>query len=182
MSSFNTNVKRKIKSCCHCNKEYINNSNNSKYCSSSCKYKGYRTGNTYKERNTIYVKSKNFKETQKKYRTSGKGQRKIKEIYTKYYPTYLIKSRIWRKTEKGKRSSNYHCALRYARKRDRTPKWLTKEDMDRIKEIYNNRPNGYEVDHIIPLCSKNVSGLHIPENLQYLRAEINRTKNNKFIV
>ena len=91
----NTNVKRKIKNCCYCNKEYINNSNNSKYCSSSCKYKGYRTGNTYKERNAIYVKSKNFKETQKKYRTSGKGQRKIKEIYTKYYPTYLIKARIY---------------------------------------------------------------------------------------
>jgi len=50
----------------------------------------------------------------------------------------------------------------------------------KIKEIYDNRPNGYEVDHIIPLCSKNVSGLHIPENLQYLKAEINRKKNNKF--
>ena len=179
---FNTNVKRKVKNCCYCNKEYINNSNNSKYCSSSCKYKVYRTGNTYKERNAIYVKSKNFLNSQKKYRISEKGQRKKRERYIKYYPTYLIKARIWNKTEKGKRSKNYHCALRYARKKNRTPKWLTKEDMNKIKEIYNNRPNGYEVDHIIPLCSKNVSGLHIPENLQYLKAEINRTKNNKFIV
>ena len=179
---FNTNVKRKVKNCCYCNKEYITNSNNSKYCSSRCKYKDYRTRNTYKERNAIYVKSKNFLNSQKKYRISEKGQRKKREMYTKYYPTYLIKARIWNKTEKGKRSKNYHCALRYARKKNRTPKWLTKEDMNKIKEIYNNRPNGYEVDHIIPLCSKNVSGLHIPENLQYLKAEINRTKNNKFIV
>jgi len=179
---FNTNVKRKVQDCCYCSKEYINNSNNSKYCSSSCKHKGYRTGNTYKERNVIYVKSKNFLNSQKKYRISEKGQKKRKELYTKYYPTLLIKSRIWRKTEKGKRSSNHHCALRYARKKNRTPKWLTLIEMNKIKKIYANRPNGYEVDHIIPLCGENVCGLHIPKNLQYLKAEINRTKNNKFIV
>ena len=31
--------------CKNCNKIYIPKSNNSKYCSSSCKYKGYRKRN-----------------------------------------------------------------------------------------------------------------------------------------
>jgi hypothetical protein len=170
------------KNCCYCNKKYLPNSNNSKYCSSSCKYKSYRTGNTYKKYNAIYIKSKNFQDTQKKYKLSEKGKKKRKELYIKYYSINLIKQRIWKKTEKGKKSSNYFCALRYARKRNRTPKWLTKEDYNKIKEIYSNRPTGYEVDHIVPLCSKNISGLHVPENLQYLTIQENRKKNNKFIL
>ena len=46
------------KNCSFCKKEYLPNSNNSKYCSSSCNYKSYRTGDTYKKRNAIYTKSK----------------------------------------------------------------------------------------------------------------------------
>lgn len=38
----------------------------------------------------------------------------------------------------------------------------------------------YEVDHIIPLKGKLVSGLDIPENLQVLTRSENRTKNNQF--
>ena len=58
-----------------------------------------------------------------------------------------------------------------------TPPWVDKKA---LKEIYDNKPKGYDVDHIVPLKGKNYWGLHIPENLQYLPSDINRNqKRNK---
>ena len=39
----------------------------------------------------------------------------------------------------------------------------------------------YEVDHIIPLQGKNVSGLHVPSNLQIITQFENRSKQNSYI-
>jgi len=49
-----------------------------------------------------------------------------------------------------------------------------------IREIYRNCPEGHEVDHIVPIKGMNVSGLHVPWNLQYLPVAENRAKGNKF--
>ena len=53
-------------------------------------------------------------------------------------------------------------------------------DVQMIKEFYDNCPKGMEVDHIIPLNGKRVSGLHTIGNLQYLTPNANRSKSNKF--
>lgn len=59
-------------------------------------------------------------------------------------------------------------------------------DLNKIKEIYENaakmRNKGFnvEVDHIIPLISKKVCGLHVEWNLQIIDATENRKKSNKF--
>lgn len=60
----------------------------------------------------------------------------------------------------------------------RVPLWA---DHEKIDEIYRNKPDGYEVDHIIPLSGKTVSGLHVHNNLQYLPKQENRLKSNRFI-
>lgn len=46
-------------------------------------------------------------------------------------------------------------------------------DIKKIKEIYRNRPEGSEVDHIIPISA---GGWHHEMNLQYLPRSINRSK------
>ena len=38
----------------------------------------------------------------------------------------------------------------------------------------------WEVDHIVPLQGKNVSGLHVHYNLQNIPASLNRSKRNSF--
>jgi len=55
---------------------------------------------------------------------------------------------------------------------------VPKFGQDGIVEFYNNCPEGYEVDHIIPLLGKLVSGLHVVWNLQYLTLHDNRVKYN----
>ncbi|MGH7975002.1 MAG: HNH endonuclease signature motif containing protein [bacterium] len=55
---------------------------------------------------------------------------------------------------------------------------IPKFGQDGIVEFYDNRPEGYEVDHIVPLQGKLVSGLHVSWNLRYLTPHDNRVKYN----
>lgn len=57
------------------------------------------------------------------------------------------------------------------------PPW---QDIKEILLFYKNRPIGYHVDHIIPINGELVSGLHCISNLQYLIAEDNLAKGNKY--
>lgn len=89
--------------------------------------------------------------------------------YSNYYKNYKRKN-----PEKYRE----YTAKYAAKKKERIPAWA---DLDKIKDFYNNCPEGYEVDHIIPLQGEKVSGLHIVTNLQYLAPSNNRSKGNKFV-
>lgn len=70
-----------------------------------------------------------------------------------------------------------YCSRRHAAILRRTPAWA---DLTAIAAFYRGRPEGYEVDHIIPLRGRLVSGLHVLNNLQYLPKLENQRKKNKF--
>lgn len=78
------------------------------------------------------------------------------------------------KIHKAKEKRESKCIYK-RRVRVATPSW---EDKNAIKEFYKNCPDGFHVDHIIPLRGKNVTGLHTLSNLQYLSKEENMRKSN----
>jgi len=57
-----------------------------------------------------------------------------------------------------------------------TPKWVNIEE---IAEFYANCPEGYQVDHIVPINGENVCGLHVMANLQYLSTEEHKAKTKR---
>jgi len=76
---------------------------------------------------------------------------------------------------------------RKATKLKATPSWLSEDDKARIRYIYELSRDAYlltgdeyNVDHIVPLQSKSVCGLHVPWNLQVLSKFENQSKSNKF--
>lgn len=120
---------------------------------------------------------------------------KIRAAQKKYYYKNLdserLRSRNWGTSKnhyaavKKHRDNNpgfmnAQNGIRRALKLQATPKWLTKEQIKQIENFYKNCPKGYEVDHIIPLNGKNVRGLHVVWNLQYLTKKENVVKRNKF--
>lgn len=62
-----------------------------------------------------------------------------------------------------------------AKKKNQTPE---NADISSIQQFYINCPQGYEVDHIIPISK---GGLHTLDNLQYLTISENRKKSNKIL-
>ena len=78
---------------------------------------------------------------------------------------------------------------RHASKLKCTPPWLTEDQLKQIesycslaKELQWLSEEPLEVDHIVPLQGENVSGLHVPWNLQILPKSLNCSKGNKLEV
>ena len=88
-----------------------------------------------------------------------------RQIQRNYYARNSAKIKAEAKTYRGARAL-------------RVPGW---SETEAIAEFYRNCPDGYEVDHILPLQGITVSGLHVLGNLQYLPRSLNRAKRNKVL-
>jgi len=80
---------------------------------------------------------------------------------------------------------NAHDAKRRAMKAAGTPRWAAASE---TREIYKNARSlteltgiEFQVDHIIPLVSDKVCGLHVAWNLQILTARENAAKHNRIL-
>jgi 5-methylcytosine-specific restriction endonuclease McrA len=72
--------------------------------------------------------------------------------------------------------------------REATPPWLTRKQKSEIRNLYQiaitmTQTTGeqYVVDHIVPLRSSEVCGLHVPWNLRVITQEENLKKSNKLL-
>ena len=130
-------------------------------------------------------------------------------VFDQYRTTHIKKNgfcfEVWRSPEKYQKVTIYRnklsaiadrknkprrnaiTAKRHASKLKRTPSWLTKNNLELIKQFYREAKEletltgiKHHVDHIVPLQGENVSGLHVPWNLQILTAAENCSKNNSF--
>jgi preprotein translocase subunit SecA len=162
-----------------CKKEFIPKRSFAEYCNKKCAKKAYYLDNKdkIKDLNRLYYlnnidkakeyylnNKENLKQSNRLYKLNNKDKSK------EYQKEYNLNNR---------NLLNAREAKRRAIKLNATPRFA---DLKKIKEIYRNCPKGYQVDHIIPLTSKLVCGLHVHWNLQYLTAHDNRTKSNKLII
>ena len=90
---------------------------------------------------------------------------------------------IWQANNRDK--MNAAAATMRGKRNKRKPKWIKDVFIEEIKIWYRRAKlleqftgELWEVDHIVPMNGKKVSGLHVPWNLQLLTKKQNRDKSN----
>lgn len=124
--------------------------------------------------------SERSSEIYRKYIEHNKKYRR--DYYKQNAPQIKLRVKAYRKENQKK--LNIYMNVRDRDKRQRT---LTKHFAQELRAIYSQckqltKETGieYTVDHIVPLNNPNVSGLHVPWNVQFLTKSENSKKNNKF--
>ena len=108
------------------------------------------------------------KERKKKHYISNKWQRENPELHAECRKKY-------EKTEKGRLACKKRIAL-YHRRIRHLCMYLNEQEKEAIRLFYVNCPEGYQVDHIIPISK---GGHHHISNLQYLTPYENCSKGAK---
>jgi hypothetical protein len=185
-------MNNKLFTCTKCKKkkqqfEFFNRSSRPKGIASQCK-------DCCKERDSdrYYRKQDQILEQKSQYREENKEQINLKqnearknnlEFYRQrdreYYFSNLEENRIRKASTSARRK---------AQKNNACPDWLSQDDLSKVKSIYKmckniSKKTGvlHHVDHIVPLISDVVCGLHVPWNLQIIPATENCSKQNKII-
>ena len=88
--------------------------------------------------------------------------------------------RDWAKNNPGRtlaRAARYRAAQRKA-----TPAWADNEKIQKVYDLaarFRSLGCDFHVDHVIPLQSRTVCGLHVHNNLEIIEARANRSKSNQ---
>ena len=130
----------------------------------------------HKNKEEIKIRNKEWRKKNKEHVMTYK--RDNREKNRKYQATYA---------KRNPDKVTAKVAKRRAAKLQRTPHWLTEEDFKTIEKFYQYAKyltdltgERWEVDHIVPLQGKNISGLHVPNNLQVITREENLQKSNHY--
>lgn len=114
-----------------------------------------------------------------------KFKAKKRATYERNRHKHLAQKRVYRQTNRAK--VNALGKAYKVRKKNRIPRWVNKDCLWLIKEVYElaqirTKQFGFpwHVDHIIPLQGELVSGLHVIENLQVIPGIENIKKKNKY--
>lgn len=131
----------------------------------------------------------NQEKSRQRYANNKEAHDKLtKAWYQKNKESKAKQGKEWRKNNLDRArqlcKNHYHdnklayrakVAKRRAIEEQALPPWA---NMQTILEIYKNCPKGMQVDHIVPLNSDFVCGLHVEHNLQYLTPTENYKKSN----
>lgn len=131
-----------------------------------------------KERNAAGIA-----ETKKRYRKANPERMRSerKAAYDKNRNTELAKARAYK-------VANPHItreimATRIAKKKSATPAWINRKEIQKLhaQAVYLTRLTGiiFHVDHIVPLKSDLVCGLHWHGNMQVITGSENQSKSNR---
>lgn len=166
-----------MKYCSKCKQQksfdaFVKNKSKKDGLSTECKPCKKLQSKEYYQKNKSKVKEKVFE-----YRINN--PEKVSQVKKDWYQANSKSTKekvcIYRKDNRGKCNA---LSTKYkADKIKATPKWA---ELDKISIVYQKAKEwGFHVDHIIPLRSKTVCGLHVWSNLQLLDSKLNMQKSNK---
>jgi len=134
----------------------------------------------------------------KQYNQSEAGQKAKRDYYERNREQVIARAaarpaeqrRLHREKYKAQNPELYKAltSVRKRRHKNATPRWITAEQKLAMREMYLQAQKitkitgeRYVVDHIIPLISPEVCGLHVPWNLRVITQDENLKKSNKLL-